>query len=36
MVKSALDFLAGRPCGPPISGGSGITAQEQAKSPIVS
>lgn len=36
MVKSALDFLAGRFCGPPISGGSGITAQEQAKSPIVS
>jgi hypothetical protein len=36
MVKTALDFLAGRPCGPPISGGGGITAQEQAKSPIVS
>jgi C-terminal processing protease CtpA/Prc len=36
MVKSALDFLAGRPCGPAISGGSGITAHEQAKSPVVS
>ena len=29
-VKSALDFLAGRPCGPPISGG-GITAQGAGK-----
>ena len=26
MVKSALDFLAGRPCGPPISGGGGTTS----------
>jgi C-terminal processing protease CtpA/Prc len=31
MVKSALDFLAGRPCGPPISGGGGTTAQGAGK-----
>jgi C-terminal processing protease CtpA/Prc len=36
MVKSALDFLAGRPCGPPISGGGGITTQDKAKSPLIS
>jgi hypothetical protein len=30
MVKSALDFLAGRPCPSPISGG-GITAQKAGK-----
>jgi hypothetical protein len=27
MIKTALDFLAGRPCASPISGGGGITAQ---------
>jgi C-terminal processing protease CtpA/Prc len=31
MVKIALDFLAGRPCGPPIGGGAGITAQSAGK-----
>jgi C-terminal processing protease CtpA/Prc len=30
MIKTALDFLAGRPCGAPISGG-GITAQAVGK-----
>jgi C-terminal processing protease CtpA/Prc len=34
MVKSALDFLAGRPCASPISGGGGgITAQAVGKAP---
>ncbi|HLL30710.1 MAG TPA: S41 family peptidase, partial [Allosphingosinicella sp.] len=33
MVKSALDFLAGRPCGSPISSGGGITAQSAGKAP---
>ena len=32
-VKSALDFLAGRPCGSPISGG-GITAQSVDKASV--
>jgi C-terminal processing protease CtpA/Prc len=27
MIKTALDFLAGRPCASPISGGGGVTAQ---------
>lgn len=31
MVKSALDFLAGRPCGSPIGGGGGVTAQSAGK-----
>jgi hypothetical protein len=31
MVKIALDFLAGRPCASPISGGGGITAQAAGK-----
>jgi C-terminal processing protease CtpA/Prc len=31
MIKAALDFLAGRPCASPISGGSGITAQAAGK-----
>jgi hypothetical protein len=34
MIKSALDFLAGRPCGSPISGSAGITGQGQEKPPL--
>jgi len=34
MVKSALDFLAGRPCGSPITGGGGITAQAAGKASV--
>jgi hypothetical protein len=31
MIRAALDFLAGRPCATPISGGGGITAQGAGK-----
>ena len=31
MIKTALDFLAGRPCASPISGGNGTTAQAAGK-----